>query len=146
MIKILLDTNVYDALQSRPDARERIRALSEREALKIVATSTVRTELKRSPMRGVPDWFPVTVDLDAIGVIGHSSIGHARIGRNDIYDRHRGRSGEVADAVIAESAERYADVFVSDDRRCRARFANQTQRCSVMDSVEFIAWLKTQCP
>ena len=119
MKNVFLDTNAYDALRAWPDVIARIRLLCDRGILKIIATSTVRDELKRGPLRGIPDWFPVTLDLDGIGVIDHSRIGHARIGRNDIYDRHRGKSRQVPDAVIAESAERYADVFVSDDQRCR---------------------------
>ena len=144
MKKVLLDSNAYDALGAWPDVIARIRSLCDRGALEIIATSTVKNELERSPLRGIPDWFPVTLDLDGIGVIGHSRIGHARIGRNDIYDDHRGQSHQVPDAVIAESAERYADLFVSDDQRCRARFAKLTRRCLVMGSLDFMAWVKAQ--
>jgi predicted nucleic acid-binding protein len=143
MTRVLLDTNVYDALRAYPEAVTRIRSLCERGLLTIIATSTIRDELSQSPMGGIPGWFPVSVDLDAIAVIGHSRIGHARIGRNDIYDRHRGQSRQVPDAVIAESAERYADIFVSDDVRCRDRFAQMTQNCKVMGSLEFVQWLNT---
>jgi hypothetical protein len=143
MTTILFDTNAYDALALQPEARERVRALCERGVITVVATSTIVDELADSPMQGLPAWFPVTEELDGIAVIGHSRIGHARIGVNDIYEPHLGESNQVADAVIAESAERYADILVSDDVRCRSRFAKLTQKCEVLTTAEFVKWLDT---
>jgi hypothetical protein len=142
MTRVLLDGNIYDKLEADPPTRELIAELVRDGALSILATPVVVDELREGPFQGVPEWFPVSVECEAVCVIGYARLGMAMISNGHIYDRHRGTSRKFPDAIIAESAHAMADILVSEDRRCRKRLADCSDRCRPMCYAEFCDWLK----
>jgi hypothetical protein len=141
MTRVVFDGNVYDKLVDDPTTRHILASLTASGQLEVLATPVVVEELRDSPFRGVPSWFPVTVEPEAVLVLGHARLGMARLSEGRVYTRHRGRSNKVRDAIIAESASALADVFVSEDRRCRKRLGELSSRCRPMTYAEFRAWL-----
>ena len=121
--KALLDTNVWDKLALDASARNKIRTLCEIGAHEIVVPNTLLRELEESPFGGVPEWFPVTLITDSVGVWDHSQWDHARFSDGKMFRDHCGGSQNVSDAVIVSSADGDADIFVSEDNRARNRYA-----------------------
>lgn len=140
---VLLDGNVYDKLQADATTRGMLQTLVARGLVKVIATPIVRDELKRSPFAGFPDWFPVVLEAENVTVLGYASLGMTRLGEGELYSDHQGESKKIPDAIIADSADALADIFVSDDRRCRERLKKITTRCRGMDYEEFSKWLRT---
>jgi hypothetical protein len=89
----------------------------------------------------VPEFFPVQLEPEAVFVLGHAALGMARLGSGEVFEAHRGESNKTRDAIIAESADKLADVFVSEDGRCRKRLARIATRCRPMNFNEFRLWL-----
>jgi hypothetical protein len=137
--RIVLDCNIWDELDRDAPARHRTRQLCENGDVVVLVPATLRDQLTDSPFRGIPDWFP-TVDLpDSVFVIGHSGIGCARLGSGKTYTSHKGASQQVSDAVIVDCADTDADVFVSQDRRARERYARIRDRGRALDYARFRA-------
>ena len=62
----------------------------------------------------------------------------------DVLNAHRGESKKTKDARIADSADALAEVFVSEDSRCRKRLAEFSQRCRAMSYTDFRSWALSQ--
>jgi hypothetical protein len=58
-------------------------------------------------------------------ILDHSRLDYARLGEGEIFSAHRGTSQQIKDAVIVDAADTDADVFVSEDRRARERYAKR---------------------
>ncbi len=144
MVTILLDGNVYDALDQDPPTRLIIAKLIAQGNLRIIATPKVLDELRSSPFGGLPDWFPVELEAESTFVLGHARLGMARLGSGDIYAQHRGDSNQVPDAIIADSAHALADILVTEDNRCRKQLQRISDRCRAMTYGEFHEWLVSQ--
>lgn len=139
---ILLDGNIYDKLANDAWARSLINHLSHGQAIRIIATPKVKDELEKSPFLGIPDWFPVDLEPEAVTVWGHARFGMTKLGDGEVYRKHRGASSKIEDAIIADSAHSLADVLVSEDRRCRGRLKKISKRCLAMTYKRFTTWLK----
>lgn len=129
-MKVLLDCNIWDQLANDGRARARLAHLVDSERLVVVVPATLRRELEASPFGGIPDWFSIVPILDGVAVVGHSRVGECRLGDAEVFRAHRGESRQVPDAVLADTAHAYADVFVSEDRRardCYARIAGSSR-------------------
>ena len=124
MTTILLDSHIYDCLEEDVDARQQLTSLVTSGMVTVVVTPKVVDELKDSPFGGVPEWFPVTIEPEAVFVLGHARLGMARLSQGDVYKEHRGESNNIKDAIIAHSADALADVAVSNDKRFRHRLGN----------------------
>jgi hypothetical protein len=135
--KIVLDANIWDKLAVDEPARERIRSLCEVSSLEIIIPDTLLRQLEVSPFGGVPDWFPTDVIPDSVFVLDHSRLGFARLGEGDVFTAHRGESQQISDAVIVDSADYDADLFVSEDRRARERYAKLRNRGRALDYARF---------
>jgi hypothetical protein len=135
--KVVLDANVWDKLAEDQSARERVRSLCEASALEIIVPDRLLQELDASPFSGVPDWFAVSVIPDSVFVLDHSRLGFARLGDGDVSAAHKGKSQQVSDAVIVDVADNDADVFVSEDRRARERYATLRDRGRALDYGRF---------
>jgi hypothetical protein len=121
--KLVLDCNIWDKLGNDAPARARIRALCEAGSLTIIVPHTLVEELAASPFAGVPDWFPVAHITDSVFIFDHSRLDSARLGDGEIFAAHRGKSQQIADAVLVDAADTDADIFVSEDRRARKHYA-----------------------
>jgi len=139
---ILLDSNVYDRLQSDGDSCATLRALVDRGLAKVIATPMVLDELRKSPFGGLPSWFPVAIEAESVTVFGYARFGMTKLGEGAVYGEHRGESKKIPDAIIADSADALADILVSEDRRCRERLKKISVRCSGLDYEGFREWLR----
>lgn len=133
---VLLDGNIYNLLYQDAETRARIVRLVADGNLSIIATPVLVDELTKSPF-GVPNWFPITVKPEAIFVVGYARIGMARLGGGEVYTQHLHRSKKIPDAILAESADSLADIFVSQDTRCRNRFGKISQSCQALTYDQF---------
>jgi hypothetical protein len=136
-VRVVLDSNTWDQLAHDGDARVRVAALVDSGELVVVVPATLRRELVDSPFRRVPDWFPVEVVLDGVTVLGHSRLGESRLGDGVVFGSHRGQSHQVADAVIVDTAHSCADLYVSEDRRARTRYATISDGSRSLTYAEF---------
>jgi len=140
--KVLLDGNVYNKLHMDEETRTTLQLLVERGLLRVIATPMVFDELKGSPFGGIPDWFPVTIEAENVTVLDYATLGMTNLGNGEVYSKHRGESKKIPDAIIADSANRVADILVSEDRRCRERLKKISSCCCGMDYEEFCDWLR----
>jgi len=136
-MKAILDSDIWNERAVDLRVRERIRFLSEGGQLEIIVPDTLLRELNVSPLGDVRRWFPVTNIPDRVAVVGHSRIGGARVEDGEIYSAHRGQSQQVPDAVIVDAADTDADVFVSQDRRARERYARMRNAGRSLDYARF---------
>lgn len=123
LTRVVLDANVWDSLALFKEVQDRIRVLCIAGEMTIVMPDTLHRELKESPFQGIPDWFPVRIVSDSVFVLDHSVLNHARLGEGEIYREHLGESKQRNDAIIVDAADSDADIFVSEDRRARKRYA-----------------------
>lgn len=123
MTKVVFDCNVWDKLALFTEVQNRIRRLCIAGEMEVVVPDTLRRELKESPFQGIPDWFPVRTIPDSVFVPDQSWLDHARLGEGKVYREHLGESTQRKDAIIVDAADSDADIFVSEDRRARTRYA-----------------------
>ena len=145
-MNILFDGNIYDRLEADESTRKRLASLVSQGQVRVIATPKIVDELDKSPFGGVPNWFPVDTEPEAVFVIDHARIGMARLGPGNVYESHRGTSNKVADAVIADSADDLADIAVSDDGRFVRRLNRASAGCRAMNYDGFLAWLQAEFP
>lgn len=139
MDKVVFDSNVWDQLESDEPAKARINEMCVAALLEVIVPRTLSAQLNQKPFFGVPKWFPTTVTLDSVTVLGHSRLGTSRLGEGEIYTAHRGQSRQVSDAVIADAAHTEAAIFVSDDNRARKRYAKLTDGSKSLTYAQFRA-------
>ena len=87
---------------------------------------------------------PVTVETESVFMLDFARLGTARLGDGRVFNEHRGASNQASDAVIADSADDLADIFVSEDRRARTRLKSASDRCVGMSYLDYRAWLRSQ--
>lgn len=136
-MNVLLDCNIWDQLARDGRTRARLAHLVDSERLVVLVPATLRRELEASPFGGVPDWFSVVSILDGVAIVNHSRAGECRLGDAEVYSAHRGESRQVPDAVLADTAHAYADVFVTEDRRTRDRYARIAGSSRALDFSDF---------
>ena len=124
MLRIVLDSNLWDRLASDEIARIRLRELIEASAVTVLVPDTLLQELARSPFGGIPNWFPVVMAPDSVFVADFSRVDFARCGGGVVFSAHRGTSNKIPDGVLADFTAIDADVLVSEDRRVRKRFTD----------------------
>lgn len=145
LIDVLLDTNLYDRLRDDVDTREAIASLIASRQIRVIAIPTIVDELCASPFNGLPSWFPIDVLSDSVAVLGHWHVGGASLGVGDTFIAHLGRSKtHVADAIVADSADVYAAIAVSEDVRYRRRLAKFSGHCVIMDYRAFQGLVRLQ--
>ncbi len=142
MTTILLDGNVYNKLEADGESCARLRALVDRGLARVIATPVVVDELEKSPFRGLPKWFPVSVEAENVTVLNYGRLDMTNLGDGAAYAEHRGESDKIPDAMLADSADALADILVSEDRRCRERLKKISTRCRGLDYNEFREWLR----
>ncbi len=138
MLRVVLDSNIWNELEKDPNVRRRIQRMCRDGDLQVVIPHTLLHELRDSPWCGVPDWFPTEQAADCVCVVGHSRVGAGRVGDGQVYSAHKGGSKQVADAVLADFASMDADVFVTNDKRARTRYRKGARRGLAMTYDEFV--------
>ena len=138
---VLLDGNIYDCLKKDPTSAELLAERITQRRIRIIATPIIADELADGPFGGIPEWFPVELEVESVAVLGYWRLGSARLGGGATYTEHRGESGNIKDAIIADSANSLADIFVSEDKRCRNRLAQISEWCISWNYLEFKNWL-----
>jgi len=136
MKAVVLDSNIYDELEIDIETRELLSELVARGNLRVISTPRIRRELQDSPLQGIPDWFPVVHELESVSILPFR-LGETRLGRGEVFKAHLGESAKRADAEITDSANSYADVFVTDDRRCRKRAQDCAPLCQTLTYQDF---------
>lgn len=138
MPRIILDSNIWNALAGDERARARVQYLVDQRALRVLIPDTLLRELQKSPWKGVPEWFPTENASDSVFVAGHSRAGRSRVSDGGIYSAHKGESRQVADAMLADFASKDADIFVTEDRRARKRYLELVPRGEALTYDEFV--------
>jgi len=141
MQTVMLDGNVFDLLKSDDETRALVKNACEKKQIRIIISPVVMKELERSPFGGTPDFFPVEVIVESVAVAGLAIAGLAMPGNGAIFSTHLGTSNKGSDAVIADSASTYANVFVSEDSRCRIRLQQAHRSCICLAYREFQMWI-----
>lgn len=144
MKTVLLEGNIYNKLEHDLCTRERILRLSESNAIRVIVTPKVKDELEHegSPFHGIPDWFPVHLENEAVVIFDHAHLDQADLGEGEVCSEHLGTSKQVSDAMIADSADTRADVLVTEDERFWKRLNEISESCQAMKYEEFTAWLE----
>jgi len=138
---VLFDCNIYDQLAADVERRGRLTEFITRGEIRVIATPILLDELVASPFGGLPDWFPIPVEVENVAVWGHARYGMARYGEGHVYSKHRGSTNKIKDAILADSADALADILVSDDRRCRTHLSEVSSKCVGMSYADFCSWL-----
>jgi len=141
MKTILLDSNVYDKLNNDV-SRDLISKFIRSQKIKVVAPQIVLDEMKNSPFKGIPDFFPVEVIPDGVAVAGLARAGTAIVSEGKVFKKHLGDSKKSKDAIISETAKNFSDVFVSEDNRCRKRLYKISKTTQCFDYQQFIKWVE----
>jgi predicted nucleic acid-binding protein len=143
MYTLSLDSNIYDRLAADQSTIDRIKSSIAQGVFRVVISPIVRDELVRSPFQGIPDFFPIELVADSVVVPGLAIPGLARPGKGDVFTAHIGTSQKQGkDALIADSASNYGDIFVSNDQRSRERLQQLGTRCKCFSYREFTHWLE----
>ena len=137
MKKIIFDANSYDQLAAHPETIEIVRHCVEENKIIILITRTIMDELKTSPFKGVPDWFFVQQIPESVFLLDECYLDDAMLGDGEVYEQHKGTSMQFKDALIADVANSDCDLLITDDRRCKKRLNEFSQKCRAMSFIEF---------
>lgn len=141
MKKIILDSNIFDLVDTNDGVKSHISELIGAKKIKIITPANVVRELTNSPFNGVPNWFPTEQIPDSVFVLNHTRLGDGRLGSGEVFNEHRGESNKISDAVIADTVATDADIFVSNDNRARRCLGRIASSCEVYDFEEFCNYL-----
>lgn len=141
MQTVMLDANIFDKIARDSTTQAAVKAATESAQIRVIVSPVAMQELLKSPFGGIPEFFPVEVVVDSVAVAGLAIPGLARPGDGNVFRAHIGSSRKGADAVIADSASTYADVFVSEDARCRNRLQDIHLACKCFTYAEFSEWI-----
>jgi hypothetical protein len=140
MIRIVLDSNIYDRLEADPVTVDLALTLVLGEAVTVLMPRQIAEELRKRP-NGLPKLFPVEHVGHAVAWAGVMRAGDF-LGPGDVFVAHKGYSNKDADAFIVDVAAMVADWFVSEDRRSLSRFP-KIARCIPMRYEAFTERLRT---
>lgn len=141
LMKIILDSNIYDKLAIDTASQMKIRKLVDEGKIAVIVTSTIFEELLKSPFKGIPDYFKTEYTGNTVGRCGIMCAGDS-IGVGSIFDAHLGSSKKLNDALIADASDWKVDYLVSEDGRLRKRMRNISQNCIVLSYLNFVDMLK----
>ena len=77
-------------------------------------------------------------------MLGFTRLGDGRLGDGIIFDKHKGTSQNMKDAVIADTVDLEATMFVSQDNRSRNRLGKLSPKCISFTYEQFLEWLSRQ--
>ncbi len=138
--RIIFDNNIYDCIKEH-SLQEKIRNLVESQIVTVILPTTSNRERGEIPDKSIPAWFKTEEIGDTVFIADYSRVDIDCLGDGVIFTKHKGGSHKIADAVIADCANAYADIFVSEDKRARNRLEN-ISKCKVMTFVQFKQWIE----
>ncbi len=103
MVRVLLDSNIYNILEVEEFTRNRIAELISNGNIEVVALPVIVDELRESAFGDVPNFFPITRITKTVFVVGIAVVGLARVGKGKIFDAHRGDSKKTKDAIVSDT-------------------------------------------
>jgi predicted nucleic acid-binding protein len=134
ILRILLDTCIYDEIITSPRLSDRIHELIRSERIEIIQPHIIRSQLEAAPesKRKALLSIPVRViPVDGL-LAGYSSAGD-RVGSGsggirieEMLKNKKPTPGNTRDALIATTAATETDVFVTKDRRLRNRMKSMS--------------------
>ena len=149
-VRVMVDTNVYDAAVHNSELGSLIRALQGIGRIAVSTTRIQHEELQEiPPERDVgqasavqTEQLPVGVFVLDYGILNDDHLGSEKA--DALFDRMRTESASnIEDAMIAATAATHADILVTDDRRFRKRFAGLSTATKAMSTSEFHTFLLT---
>lgn len=140
MIKVLLDTNIYDRIYHDAACQKIVQELIQSKDLELLVSPKILAELRLSPFKGVPRLFPVTYVGESVAVAG-GQVGD-RCGKGDVLKKHLGTSRKLNDAFIADVASMDAAYLVTEDHRLKTRLNWVQSRCRAIDFNQFVYLLE----
>jgi len=143
MVRVLLDTMIYDILSKDSATCDRLRHLIKTGKVMVLATPTIERQLRDSPFNSIPDFFPVTYIRESVLVCGASGAGD-RSGSGKVMLDHMGISKDQADAMIADVANNDADYLVTEDRDFLNRMSRTNASCIWLNYSDFSQWIKSK--
>lgn len=148
MQRIMLDTNEFDRLLAAPETCDRLLGVLSEGKIELLTTHIQRDEImavddagKKARLRALLTHACLVATRGII--FGRSRFGLARFGSDedhDLIEHIRGEAWErkSGDALIAATAAKDANVFVTDDRRLARRLSSYPgMQCEVIDFEEF---------
>jgi len=136
----MLDTNIFDRIVASGVVVDRLQKVVQEELLKILTTHVQEDELslisdveKKKKVASIPREVIPTRGF----VLGVSRLGMARLGGEGIEEVRQGNIRHTHDALIAATAEGYADVLVTEDTTLRSRIRDQNLKVEVWDYERF---------
>ena len=158
-MRIMLDTNVYDLLLSRPDIIRRAKYAVECGKVELLRTHIQVSELKKMPesKKEKREAILALSRMTKMVPVGAMMIGVStcedRIGDGcniTVADIQTTGANSSMDALIAVSADIEADIFVTEDkrleRRINRRIAVSASKLHVWRWQEFCDHLLSSCP
>jgi predicted nucleic acid-binding protein len=139
-MKIILDTNIYDKLDSDINAQVKLKELTDKSKLVVIVTRTIFEELEKSPFGGIPSFFKTKYIGNTVSRSGLMCSGDS-LGSGVLFDAHLGKSTKINDALIVDAADLKADYLISEDKRLKSRMARVSQSCQVLSYSDFVTML-----
>lgn len=144
-MKFMMDTNIFDLLVASDEVAANVRRLAENGQVEIITTHIQEDELnnipaveKRNKIAAIPRRVIPTTGF----VLNYSRLGMARLGGGTIIDDFRqGNLRHTPDALIAATADGYADILVTQDKTLTSRARTLRLNVDVWDYEQFDRYL-----
>jgi hypothetical protein len=146
MLRVMLDTNIFDRIIVIPGLADHLRSLTTGGRLDIVVTQVQEDELARMPdpaKRREVQLVPRRLIATSVFLMGFSPLGAARLGGGDagglsldeLAERNRVPDAVIALTVAAEAEE--VEAFVTEDARLARSVMAKATTLKVWKFTEF---------
>ena len=153
-MELMLDTQIFDCLADKPALISTLNLLQENKRIAILSTHIQEDELagikdkkKSLTIAKIKRVLVNTADaVYGVSKYGRSTYGDGSNSGVSIHDiRLPNTKNHTRDALIATSASRHADIFVTEDKRLRNCLQSLTQKkCKVWNFLESENWIISQ--
>ena len=149
MAKIMLDTQIYDCIVSEPGLAERLNLLSKAGKLEILTThiqqdeiAAITDEPKRTTAQQImARCVPTSGAIWGVSKWDMCTWGDGSAGGFGIDEVRSPSKGHTADALIATTAAKDADVLVTEDGRLTKRLKTLNSQCKIWGYTRFRAYI-----
>jgi predicted nucleic acid-binding protein len=147
VVRIILDTQIYDAVAANPALKDLIEQHCKNGKIIVLTTHVQLEELQDiPPHRDIGQTRAVDAKRTgtSVFVLDHSFLDEDRLGSpesSEAFARLQIGAKHTKDAMIGATAVTDADILVTDDAPFRRRFKKLESRVRVMSSEEFFSYL-----